>query len=247
MLQKKQIVTALCLFLMPVMSVIHAEPVQTVENKKSHQQQTDLDGYWVDLSGRGVLKIDNKTATFSVDGEANPSDHYLLTQKQQQLMLMPAPGSNEFNKPVKVTLNDENPSLQLKRGIKQYHFVPAPNITPVLLNGYWYAENNEKGDKNIRAIHYKNNASIYDYYWWRVSPGFGTYQTHIDKNVPLEIKHGFILTAPGANNDFLVYATKQEGDTIEYVDSNGDSWSESRTDSLYQFTPPEGFKELKGR
>ena len=56
--------------------------------------------------------------------------------------------------------------------------------------------------------------------------------------------NGFVFTNPNLSDAYRHYAIKREGNTIYYVDSNGATWSETKTKTLKQYQPPKGYRDM---
>jgi hypothetical protein len=231
------------LMLMPLLNIVQAESAADtttqVEAKKAQ-----LRGFWVETSGHGVLAIDGDLATLSSKGDLSLDELYNVEVNGTELTLTPAEGSKKFNKTMTTTIDWDKQTFSLNRG--RYQFVPAPTIQPSELDGYWYEETKIRGTLEIRAMEYKNGATSYDFHWWEVNPAYGTYQKGLDEDVPMQIVNGFVFINPKASDEYVHYALRREGDTIYYVDSNGATWSETKTETLKAYQPPKGYKELKG-
>jgi hypothetical protein len=231
------------LMLMPLLNIVQAESAADtttqVEAKKAQ-----LRGFWVETSGHGVLAIDGDLATLSSKGDLSLDELYNVEVNGTELTLTPAEGSKKFNKTMTTTIDWDKQTFSLNRG--RYRFVPAPTIQPSELDGYWYEETKIRGTLEIRAMEYKNGATSYDFHWWEVNPAYGTYQKGLDEDVPMQIVNGFVFINPKASDEYVHYALRREGDTIYYVDSNGATWSETKTETLKAYQPPKGYKELKG-
>lgn len=229
---------------LPLMYNVQADTASQTATTMSQSKQQSLQGYWVDVSGRGVLNFVDDVATLSATGEADPQNTYQVELATNgQLTMAPAEGSKVSNRAINTQVDWQKQTFSFNNGL--YEFVRPPQITAEELDGYWYEEANMQGAKHIRAMEYKDNASSYDYYWWRVTEALGTYQKGVDRDVPLKMQHGFVFTDPTSNSPYMHYAIKKEDDTIYYVDRNGAMWSESKTDSLYEYEVPKGYKEMK--
>lgn len=241
---KKSIVfSSALLMLMPLLNTVQAESAADntthVEDKKAQ-----LRGFWVETSGHGVLAIDGDLATLSAKGDLSLNELYKVEVKGDELSFIPAEGSKKFNKTMTTQVDWDKQSFSLNRG--RYQFVPAPTILPAELDGYWYEETEIRGTLEVRAMEYKNGATSYDFHWWEVNPAYGSYQKGLDEDVPMQIVNGFVFINPKASDEYVHYALRREGDTIYYVDSNGATWSETKTETLKAYQPPKGYKELKG-
>lgn len=235
---------AALLLSMPMMAAAQPETSTASTTEIGQTRQHSLEGQWVDTSGRGVLTFDNGVAFFSPTGEADPENTYRVAlTNNNQLTMTPTEGSKKTNKIITTEIDWNKQTFQFNNGL--YNFVRPPQIAEQELDGYWFEEADTQGAKHIRALEYKNNASSYDYYWWRVTPALGTYQKGVDRDVSLKMHHGFVFTDPTSSSPYVHYAIKKEGDTIHYVDRNGATWTETRTDALYQYDVPKGFKEMK--
>jgi|TARA_R110000851_G_scaffold118089_1_gene245283 hypothetical protein len=235
---------ALLVLIMPMMAGVQADTSSQSATTISQNYQQSLQGHWVDTSGRGVLTFDNGTAFLSPTGAADPKNTYQVElSADDQLTMRPAEGSNKANKTITTEVDWQKQSFSFKNGL--YNFVRPPQISPKELDGYWHEEADMQGAKHIRAMEYKDNATSYDYYWWRVTQALGTFQKGVDRDVPLKVQHGFVFTDPKSSSPYVHYAIKKEGDTIYYVDRNGATWSETKTDTLYVYEVPKGFKEMK--
>lgn len=232
-----KLLAAAIVTLMPLGNITLAEAGQ------SQAKAEQINGFWVETSGHGVLAIDGDMATFSAKGDLNLEKLYNVELKGNALTLTPAKGSNKFNKTMTTTIDWDKPVLSLNRD--RYKFIPAPQIKPEELDGYWYEETETGNTLEVRAMEYKDQASRYDFHWWEVNPGYGSYQKGLDEDVPMKIVNGFVFTNPKASDDYLHYAIKRDGDTIYYVDSNGATWSETKTETLREYQPPKGFREMK--
>lgn len=241
---KKSIVfSSALLMLMPLLNPVQAESAADntthVEDKKAQ-----LRGFWVETSGHGVLAIDGDLATLSAKGDLSLNELYKVEVKGNELSFIPAEGSKKFNKTMTTQVDWDKQSFSLNRG--RYQFVPAPTIQSAELDGYWYEETETRGKLEVRAMEYKNGATSYDFHWWEVNPAYGSYQKGLDEDVPMQIVNGFVFINPKASDEYVHYALRREGDTIYYVDSNGATWSETKTETLKAYQPPKGYKELKG-
>lgn len=235
---------AALLLSMPMMASVQADTSSQSATTMSQNNQQNLQGLWVDTSGRGVLTFENGTAFLSPTGEADPQNTYEVKLADDgQLTLTPAEGSKASNRTINTQVDWQKQTFSFNNGL--YEFVRPPQITAQELDGYWHEEANMQGAKHIRAMEYKNNASSYDYYWWRVTKALGTYQKGVDRDVSLKMQHGFVFTDPTSNSNYVHYAIKKDGDTIHYVDRNGATWTETKTDSLYVYEVPKGYKEMK--
>lgn len=236
--------SALVVLIMPMMAGVQADTSSQSATTISQNHQQHLQGHWVDTSGRGVLTFDNGTAFLSPTGEADPKNTYQVElSADDQLTMRPAEGSNIANKTITTEVDWQKQSFSFKNGL--YNFVRPPQISAKELDGYWHEEADMQGAKHIRAMEYKDNATSYDYYWWRVTQALGTFQKGVDRDVPLKVQNGFVFTDPKSSSPYVHYAIKKEGDTIYYVDRNGATWSETKTDTLYVYEVPKGFKEMK--
>jgi len=234
---------AALLLTMPMMASVQAETASQSATINQNNQQT-LQGHWVDTSGRGVLTFENGMAFLSPTGEADPQNTYQVELSSKgQLTMTPAEGSKVSNKTIQTQVDWQKQTFSFNNGL--YEFVRPPQITEQELDGYWFEAANMQGAKHIRAMEYKNNATSYDYYWWRVTEALGTFQKGVDRDVSLKMQHGFVFTDPDSNSPYVHYAIKKEGETIYYVDRNGATWSETKTDSLYVYEVPKGYKEMK--
>lgn len=234
--------SVMLMLIMPMIATVQADPSTSPAAASQQTPQQNLQGFWVDTSGRGVLTVADGVATISALGEADPQNTYQVELTAgNQLTLTPAPGSKTANKTINTQVNWQQQTINF--GL--YKFVRPPQISETMLDGYWHEEAEMQGAKHIRAIEYKENASRYDYYWWRVTPALGTFQKGVDRDVALQITDGFIFTDPGSSSGYVHYAIQQDGDTIFYVDRNGATWSETKTDSLYAYEIPKGYKEMK--
>ncbi len=209
---------------------------------ESQKDKNNLNGFWVETSGRGVLAIDDDIATFSSKGDLNADDRYKVELNGNKVRMLPSRNSVTFKKAQTTTVDWNEPVLKLKHN--RYTFIPAPDIKAAELDGYWAEETKRGNTLEIRAIQYKNQASQYDFYWWKVNTGYASYQQGMDDDVPLDIVNGFVFTNPKLSDAYRHYAIKREGDTIYYVDSNGASWSETKTKTLREYQPPKGFRDL---
>jgi hypothetical protein len=209
---------------------------------ESQKERKDLNGYWVETSGRGVLAIDGDMATFSPKGDLKADDRYQVELNGNKFTLTPNKDSVTFNKAMTTTIDWNEPVLSLNNN--RYTFIPAPEIKAAELDGYWAEETKKGNTLEIRAMQYKNQASRYDFYWWKVNTGYASYQQGVDKDVPLNIVNGFVFTNPNLSDAYLHYAIKRQGDTIYYVDSNGARWSETKTKKLKAYQPPKGFRDM---
>lgn len=235
---------AALLLSMPMMTSVQADTASAAAATISQDQQHNLQGQWVDTSGRGVLTFENGMAFFSPTGEADPQNTYQVElTDSNQLTMTPTQGSKKTNKTIATEIDWDKQTFSFNNGL--YNFVQPPQISGQTLDGYWYEEADTQGAKHIRAMEYKNNASSYDYYWWRVTPVLGTYQKGVDRDVSLKVQHGFVFTDPTSSSPYVHYAIKKDGDTIHYVDRNGATWTETKTDKLYEYEVPKGFKEMK--
>ncbi len=236
--------SALLMLTMPMIATVQADTSSQSATTISQNQQQNLQGHWVDTSGRGVLTFDNGIAFLSPTGEADPQNTYQVELSGDgQLTMTPAEGSKASNKTIETQVDWQKQSFSFKNGL--YNFVRPPQISEQELDGYWHEEADMQGAKHIRAMEYKNNASSYDYHWWRVTPALGTFQKGVDRDVSLKMQHGFVFTDPKSSSPYVHYAIKKDGDTIHYVDRNGATWSETKTDSLYVYEVPKGYKEMK--
>jgi hypothetical protein len=209
---------------------------------ESQKERKDLNGYWVETSGRGVLAIEGDTATFSPKGDWQADDRYKAELNGNKFTLTPNKDSVTFHKAMTTTIDWNEPVLSLNNN--RYRFIPAPEIKAAELDGYWAEETKKGNTLEIRAMQYKNQASRYDFYWWKVNTGYASYQQGVDKDVPLNIVNGFVFTNPNLSDAYLHYAIKRQGDTIYYVDSNGARWSETKTKKLKAYQPPKGFRDM---
>jgi hypothetical protein len=236
--------STLLMLIMPMMASVQADTSSQSAATISQNQQQNLQGQWVDTSGRGVLTFDNGMAFLSDTGDIDPFNTYKVALSADgQLTLTPAEGSKATNRTIETQVDWQKQSFSFNNGL--YNFVRPPQITEQELDGYWHEEADTQGAKHIRAMEYKNNASSYDYHWWRVTPALGTFQKGVDRDVSLKLSHGFVFTDPGSSSNYVHYAIKKDGDTIHYVDRNGATWSETKTDSLYVYEVPKGYKEMK--
>lgn len=234
--------SAILMLIMPMVATVQADTSASSATTISQRTQQNLQGLWVDASGRGVLNFADGLATISATGEADPQNTYQVELTAgNQLTMTPAEDSKAANKTINTQVNWQQQTISF--GL--YKFVRPPQISETMLEGYWHEEADMQGAKHIRAIEYKENAAHYDYYWWRVMPAMGTFQKGVDRDVALQVTHGFIFTDPKSSSDYVHYAIKQDGDTIFYVDRNGATWSETKTDSLYTYDVPKGYKEMK--
>lgn len=206
------------------------------------KEKNDLNGFWVETTGRGVLAIDGDIATFSPKGDLSADDRYSVTFKGNELTLRPSKDSSTFKKAVTTTIDWNKPVLSLKQN--RYTFIPAPEIEAAELDGSWEEETKKGNTLEIRAMQYKKQASRYDFYWWKVNNAYASYQEGMDEDVPLKIVNGFVFTNPNLSDAYLHYAIKHEGNTIYYVDSNGATWSETKTKTLREYQPPKGFRDM---
>ena len=206
------------------------------------QKERNLNGFWVEISGRGVLVIDGDMATFSTTGDLKADDRYQVELNGNEFTLLRSKNSSTFNKAMTATIDWNEPVLSFNNN--RYRFIPAPEIKAAELDGYWAEETKKGNTLEIRAMQYKNQASRYDFYWWKVNTGYASYQHGVDKDVPLNIVNGFVFTNPNLSDAYRHYAIKREGDTIYYVDSNGARWSETKTNTLRDYQPPKGFRDM---
>lgn len=228
----------------PLLSYVQAETVSESAITSSQNTQQIMEGYWVEVSGRGVLNVVDGVASLSSTGEVDPKNIYRLALADDgNLTMTPTEGSKVTNKTINTQVDWQAETFSYGNGL--YEFVRPPQVTTEMLDGYWHEEAKVQGVTHIRAMEYKNNASSYDYYWWQVTNGLGTYQKGVDRDVALNMKYGFIFTDPKSNSGYVHYAIKKEADTIHYVDRNGATWSETKTNSLYSYEIPKGYKELK--
>ncbi|KKM61965.1 hypothetical protein LCGC14_1526450 [marine sediment metagenome] len=209
---------------------------------ESQKDKNNLNGFWVETSGRGVLAINGDIATFSSKGDLQSEDRYLIEQNGNEVTLTPGKNSVTFHQSMTTTIDRNKPVLSLKHN--RYKFVPAPEIRAAELDGYWAEESKTGNTLEIRAMQYKDQASRYDFYWWKVNNGYASFQQGVDEDVPLKIVNGFIFTNPNVSDVYRHYAIKREDDTIYYVDSNGATWSETKTKTLKQYQPPKGFRDM---
>lgn len=236
--------STLLMLIMPMMASVQAEISPLSPTTISQNQQQSLHGHWVDTSGRGVLTFENGLAFFSPTGKAEPENTYQVELSgNNQLTMTPTEGSKKTNKTITTEVDWNKQTFSFNNGL--YNFVRPPQIKEQELDGYWYEEADMQGAKHIRAMEYKNNASSYDYHWWRATPVLGTFQKGVDRDVSLKLQHGFVFTDPKSSSPYVHYAIKKDGDTIYYVDRNGATWSETKTEDLYVYDVPKGYKEMK--
>ncbi len=209
---------------------------------ESQIERNNLNGFWVETSGRGVLAIDGDIATFSPKGDLKAEDRYRVEQNGNDVTLTPGKSSVTFHKTMTTTIDWNKPVLSLKHN--RYTFVPAPEIKAAELDGYWVEKSKTGNTLEIRAMEYKDQASRYDFYWWKVNNAYASYQQGVDEDVLLKIVNGFVFTNPNLSDAYRHYAIKREGETIYYVDSNGATWSETKTKTLKQYQPPKGYRDM---
>ncbi|AFJ02280.1 hypothetical protein Q7C_1125 [Methylophaga frappieri] len=221
-------------------AVVGAVSLLSAFGVMAKQDLSALSGQWVDNSGRGALAISGDKATFTSSTDWGREQVYELSLQDNDVLLL-TPTTE--GKTIEAKVDWDNQSVSYQRN--KFHFTPAPNIRPEQLDGYWFEEAERGGTKHIRSVEYKDGGTRYDYYSWQVNPGYGTYSHNVDRNVVLQVDRGFIFRGPESSSAYVHYAVRVEDDTIHYVDRNGATWTETRTETLYQYDVPKGFRNMQ--
>ncbi|HEC74441.1 MAG TPA: hypothetical protein ENI26_08720, partial [Methylophaga aminisulfidivorans] len=72
---------------------------------ESQKDKNNLNGFWVETSGRGVLAINGDIATFSSKGDLQSEDRYLIEQNGNEVTLTPGKNSVTFHQSMTTTID----------------------------------------------------------------------------------------------------------------------------------------------
>jgi hypothetical protein len=199
-------------------------------------------GFWLASNGEAVAEVHKNSIIVTIYEENLITGEYTYLKLKGGKYQLTDSGTPQ-QESLRVFLDGDR--LTLSGSFSQFEpidFRQAPKLSKDDYTGIWYSHSVEQYLEDSIIVIQREHS--YDFDAIYIDHALKTYEKTLNLNIKMSFENGFIFTDELPNNDNFVYFVESFNEnTLNYIDTEGFRWSQTRMQEPEHIKIPNGYSE----